>query len=132
MWKNHSKTHGEDDTEEDREEHTSETVWGHPRLSRSVYDNNPAVADKRQSKPNTVWDVVKHLREKTVDGVVVDTKYTHVCVSPITTSEAGDLGADVDSDGNSMWFCNKLFSLSKTKNCYRSSQATKHCGHFHG
>jgi hypothetical protein len=31
-----------------------------------------------------------------------------------------------------MWFCNKLFSLSKTKNCYRSSQVTKHCGQFHG
>ncbi len=105
----------DDETEEHREEETSGTLWGHPRLPRSVYDNNAAVADKRKSKTNAVWDVVKHLKEHTVDGVVEDTKYTHVCVSPITTTDAGDVGADIESDGNSLWFCNKLFSLSKTK-----------------
>ena len=93
---------GEDDKDEDREEQTSGTVWGHARLSRSVYGNNPTTGGKRQSKPNEVWDVVKQLKEKTADGVVVDTKYTHVCVSSITTTEAGELGADVDSDSNSL------------------------------
>ncbi len=67
------------------------------------------------SKQNVVWEVVKHLKEKTDDGVVVDVKYTHVCVSPITSTEAGEVGVDVDSDGNSLWFCDKVFSLSKTK-----------------
>ena len=59
--------------------------------------------EERGVQTNTVWEVVKHLKEKTTDGVVVD---THVCVSPITSSEAGEVGADVDSDGNSLWFCN--------------------------
>jgi hypothetical protein len=40
-------------------------------------------------------------------------KYSHVCISPITAAEAGEQGPDVDSHGNSLWFCNKLFSLSK-------------------
>ena len=56
---------GEDTKEEDREEHTSGTVWGHARFPRSVYGNNPGEGDKTQSKPNVVWDVVKHLKEKT-------------------------------------------------------------------
>ena len=59
-----------------------------------------------------MWNVVKHLKEHTAHSVVVDTKYTHVCVAPITASEAGELGADVDSDGNSLWFCNKVFTLT--------------------
>jgi hypothetical protein len=107
------------DPEEDREEQTTGSLWGHARLPHSVYGNNPPAGGKRMSKQNAVWEVVKHLKEKTADGVVVDAKYTHVCVSPITAAEAGEVGADVDSDGNSLWFCNKLFSLSKTKNCYR-------------
>ena len=122
----------DDDQEEDREEQTTGSLWGHARLPHSVYGNNPPAGGKRMSKQNAVWEVVKHLKEKTADGVVVDAKYTHVCVSTITAAEAGEVGADVDSDGNSLCFCNKLFSLSKTKNCYRSSQATKHCAHFHG
>ena len=97
-----------------------------------MYDNNPPEGGKRMSKQNAVWEVVKHLKDKTADGVVVDVKYTDVCASPITVAEAGEVGADVDSDGNSLWFCNKLFSLSKTKNCCRSSQTSKHCAHFHG
>jgi hypothetical protein len=56
-----------------------------------------------KSTNNAVWNVVKHLKENTAHSVVVDTKYTHVCVAPITASEAGELGADVDSDGNSLW-----------------------------
>jgi hypothetical protein len=75
-------------------------------------------------KTNAVWEVVKHLKEKTADGVVVDVKYTHVYLSPITAAEAKQ-GTDVDSHGNSLWFFNKVFTLSRTKNCYRSSQATK-------
>jgi hypothetical protein len=122
----------DDEKEEDREEETSGTLWGHARLPQSVYGNNPAATGKRKSTNNAVWNVVKHLKEHTAHSVVVDTKYTHVCVAPITASEAGELGADVDSDGNSLWFCNKVFTLSKTKNCYRSSQATRHCGKFHG
>ncbi len=46
------------------------------------------------SKHNVVWEVVKHPKEKTSDGVVVDAKYTHVCVSRITTTEAGEMGTD--------------------------------------
>ena len=122
----------DDEKEEDREEETSGTLWGHARLPQSVYGNNPAATGKRKSTNNAVWNVVKHLKEHTAHSVVVDTKYTHVCVAPITASESGELGADVDSDGNSLWFCNKVFTLSKTKNCYRSSQATRHCGKFHG
>jgi hypothetical protein len=82
-------------------------------------------------KANVVWEVVKDLKERTADGVVVDAKYSDVCISPITVA-TGEQGPDVDSHGNSLWFSNKLFSLSKTKNCYRSSQATKDCGQFHG
>ncbi len=67
-------------------------MWGHARLSRSVYSNNPQAGGKRKSKPNGVWDVVKHLKEKTVHGVVVDEKYTYVCVSSITAGEVGELG----------------------------------------
>ncbi len=98
----------------------------------TVSVNNPAATGKRKSTNNAVWNVVKHLKDHTAHSVVVDTKYTHVCVAPITVSEAGDLGADFDSDGNSLWFCNKVFTLSKTKNCYRSSQTTRHYGKFHG
>jgi len=121
----------DDEKDEDRVEETSGTLWGHARLPQSVYGNNPAATGKRKSTNNAVWNVVKHLKEHTAHSVVVDTKYTHVCVAPITASEAGELGADVDSDGNSLWFCNKVFTLSKTKNCYRSSQATRHCVKFH-
>ena len=56
-------------------------------------------------KANAVWEVVKHLKERTVDGEVVDAKYSHVCISPITAAEAGEQGPDVDSHGNSLWFC---------------------------
>ena len=122
----------DDDKEDEREEQTSGSLWGHARLPPSVYGNNPPPGGKRMGKANAVWEVVKHLKERTVDGEVVDAKYSHVCISPITAAEAGEQGPDVDSHGNSLWFCNKLFSLSKTKNCYRSSQATKHCGQFHG
>ncbi len=48
------------------------------------------------SKQNAVWEVVKHLKDKTGDGVVVDAKYTYVCVSVITSVESGEVGADVD------------------------------------
>ena len=122
----------DDDKEDEREEQTSGSLWGHTRLPPSVYGNNPPSGGKRMGKANAVWEVVKHLKERTTDGVVVDAKYSHVCISPINAAEAGEQGPDVDSHGNSLWFCNKLFSLSKTKNCYRSSQATKHCGQFHG
>jgi len=47
-----------------------------------VYGNNPATGGKRQSKPNVVWDLVKHLKEKTTDGVVVDAKYTKFVFHP--------------------------------------------------
>ena len=114
----------DDDKEDEREEQTSGSLWGHARLPPSVYGNNPPPGGKRMGKANAVWEVVKHLKERTVDGEVVDAKYSHVCISPITAAEAGEQGPDVDSHGNSLWFCNKLFSLSKTKNCYRSSQAT--------
>ena len=63
------------------------------------------------SKQNAVWEVVKHLKEKTADGVVVDAKYTHVCVSPITAVEAGEVEADVDSDGNSFLLCHRRITI---------------------
>ena len=122
----------DDDKEDEREEQTSGSLWGHTRLPPSVYGNNPPSGGKRMVKANAVWEVVNHLKERTTDGVVVDAKYSDVCISPINAAEAGEQGPDVDSHGNSLWFCNKLFSLSKTKNCYRSSQVTKHCGQFHG
>jgi hypothetical protein len=64
--------------------------------------------------------------------VVVDAKYSYVYISSITAAETGEQGPDVDIHGDSLWFWNKFFSLSKTKNWYRSSQATKHCNQFHG
>ena len=138
MWTKHSKTHRRKRAQANLAgRNNSHKLLRCDRKRQSKpkggkRQSKPNAGGKRQSEPNAVWDVVKHLKEKTADGVVVDTKYTHVCVSPITATEVGELGADVDSGGNSLWFCNKLFSLSKTKNCYRSSQATKHCDHFHG
>ena len=105
----------DDDKEDEREEQTSGSLWGHTRLPPSVYGNNPPSGGKRMGKANAVWEVVKHLKERTTDGVVVDAKYSHVCISPINAAEAGEQGPDVDSHGNSLWFCNKLFSLSKQK-----------------
>lgn len=97
----------DDDKEDEREEQTSGSLWGHTRLPPSVYGNNPPSGGKRMGKANAVWEVVKHLKERTTDGVVVDAKYSHVCISPINAAEAGEQGPDVDSHGNSLWFCNK-------------------------
>jgi hypothetical protein len=55
----------DDEKEEDREEETSGTLWGHARLPQSVYGNNPAATGKRKSTNNAVWNVVKHLKEHT-------------------------------------------------------------------
>ena len=54
----------DDDQEEDREEQTTGSLWGHPRLPHSVYVNNPPAGGKRMSKQNVVWEVVKQLKEK--------------------------------------------------------------------
>ena len=56
----------DDEKEEDREEETSGTLWVHARLPQSVYGNNPAATGKRKSTNNAVWNVVKHLKEHTV------------------------------------------------------------------
>jgi hypothetical protein len=53
----------DDDQEEDREEQTTGGLWGHGRLSQSVYDNNPPTGGKRVSKQNAVKEVVKHLKK---------------------------------------------------------------------
>jgi len=68
----------DDDKEDEREEQTSGSLWGHARLPPSVYGNNPPSGGKRMGKANSVWEVVKHLKERTTDGVVVDAKYSHV------------------------------------------------------
>ncbi len=65
----------DDEKEEDREEETSGTLWGHASLPQSVYGNNPAATGKRKSTNNAVWNVVKYLTEHTAHSVVVDTKY---------------------------------------------------------
>ena len=82
MW-SQAGSDADDDQEEDREEQTTGSLWGHVRLTHAGHGNNPPVSGQRLSKQNVVWEVVKHLKEKTAEGVVVDAKYTHVCVSPI-------------------------------------------------
>ena len=53
-------------------------------------------------------------------------KYTHVCVTPITVSQAGEDGDDQDGDGQLLWFCNKLLTRQKGKTCYKTTQTTSH------
>ena len=72
--------------------------WGHVVLSRAVYDNNPADTT-RGTKTHEIWKTVKFLKIRTVYGTTVHNKYTHVCVSPITVSQADEDGDDQDGDG---------------------------------
>jgi hypothetical protein len=72
--------------------------WGHAALSRTVYGNNPTVTT-RGTKTHPIWKTVKFLKMCTAYGTTVHNKYTHVCVTPITDSQAGKDGDDQDGDG---------------------------------
>ncbi len=94
-------------------------------MPRDVYANNPFVL-KRGNQPHVVWDEVKFLKKHTANGTTVDQKYTHVCLTRITSAKAVQEGEDEDEEGNWIWYCNKLFSLKKGKTCYNTSQAANH------
>ncbi len=65
--------------------------WGHATLPKVVYVNNP-VGTTRGTKTNAIWKTVKFLKMRTAHGTTVHNKYTHVCVTPITVSQAGEDG----------------------------------------
>ena len=54
----------DDDKEEDCEEQTTGSLWGHTRLPPSVYGNNTPSGGNRLSKVNAVTRITKELRDK--------------------------------------------------------------------
>ena len=101
--------------------------WGHASLSRAVYGNNPA-GTTRGTKTHAIWKTVKFLKMRTAHGTTVHNKYTHVCVAPITVSQAGEDGDDQDDDGQWRFFCNKLLTCQKGRTCYKTTMAQRQSG----